>query len=135
MNALNQLYLLGYSLFLVLLLIGNLSSSKTALIEAEVTALEKSNNIQEIIELKKSYGSSKKKRKRLSKILSNSTVKRYIESQKSLKKSLKVTLKALPSRSAKWLLNKLLNEHIALKNFKMKRQEDRTLTITMEVLY
>jgi hypothetical protein len=135
MNQINPLYLLITMLLAFIIAQASISSQKDELNELSLQGASIEKNIKEILALKSDFKNSKDKRKKVKKMLSNSTIKMYIESKKSLKKSLKLKLRSVPNRSAKWLLNKLLNEHIPIKTLKFKRLENKLLDIDMEVTY
>lgn len=135
MKRINPLYLLGASLFLMLLFLGSTFFTKSELAATYRDNMALKKEIDAILELKKEYGDPKKKKRDLQRIADNSLIKPFVKTNTMTAAKGTLHLEAADAKAAKWFLQKLLNENFRIQELDIKKNGDAGLDIKTEILF
>ena len=134
MRQLNPLYLLGFSLFLLILVLFKLGESKENQHYVK-EQYEKTNTLAlNIVALKKSWSIGKKNKVKLEKLLRSGVLRDADISKKYKRDSVRIDAASLNYKQSQYLMNKLLNESFVIKSMKLKRLDEEVLSLRMEIM-
>jgi len=135
MKSVNPFYILGFILLLLFFIAIDTSITKNSLKgKTDENALLQA-EIDEILNLKKEYSDPKKNKREFLRVISNSSVEKYIKSKDIKESKASIHLSGIDEKGSKWLIQKLFNENFRIKECEIKKSDDYSLDIKAEILF
>ncbi len=133
MTRVNPLYLLGLMLFLLIFVFVKLEDAKVEQLSVKEN-FEKTNTLAlNIVSLKKSWSIGKKNKVKLEKILRASALRDSGIVKKYKRDSVSLSAEAMDYKTSQYLLNKLLNDSFVINTMKIRRLDDLSVSLKMEI--
>jgi flavin-dependent dehydrogenase len=133
MKTVNPFYILGALFVVFLLLISQLSSAKSSLETAKTDYFVIQQMAEYTSDLKKNWASKKRNKTALLRLLNSAQLRDSTLDNKVKSDRIVITSKELGSKEATYLTNKLLNGTFTVLSFKLKRLDENTIDIKIEV--
>lgn len=133
MKQINPLYLLmGLSVALLVMLF-SLNSIKGEIASAKNAIVVSAKLADNIVSLKKTWGSKKNSKKKIIKILSNSIVSNGGVDYKIGKSKVSISAPSIDQRTFNYMMNKILNNALRITSMKARRLDKTHLSLKMEI--
>jgi hypothetical protein len=132
MSKINPLYLLGFFLFVAVLMIYKTGSTQEKINDLTASNVQIEADGKQIQLLKERWKDSKRMQKRIESILSHHTFKNNVIKKEKKKNRYIFQLHELDQRTLDAFTNKILNEPIIVKKMEIERFSDSNASISLE---
>ena len=133
MSRINPLYLLGLMLFLLVFVFVKLEDSKENQVSVKAD-YEKINTLAlNIVSLKKTWSVGKKNKVKLEKLLRSGLLREAGIMKKYKRDSVTLSAESMGFKNSQYLLNKLLNDSFVIIGMKIKRLDEKTVSLKMDI--
>ena len=133
MKQINPLQILALSVTLLVFVIYKVQDAYDAHLELEKSYNKRVSIAKESVALKKQWQNHKKNKITVLKILDNQLLKSADIVRKISKDKIVLKCNSLDAKQSSYLLNKLLNATLVVEVFKLKKLDDATLSLNMEI--
>lgn len=133
MSKINPLYLLGFFLFVAVLMIYKTGNTQEKINHLTASNVQIEADGKQIKLLKERWKDSKLMKKRIDAIVTLNTFKNRVIKKEKKKNSYVIQLHELDQRTLDAFTNKILNEAIIVKKMEIERFSDSNASISMEL--
>jgi hypothetical protein len=133
MNKINPLYILGFFVFVLLLMIYQNVKMQNKIVTAtqQVSVIKQVG--QEIASLKQHWKNPTQAKKNIDALLNNRVFKTHVSKKEKKSNTYKIELKDIDAATLDKFMSKILNEYVILKKIKIERLAEKKIKIAMEL--
>jgi hypothetical protein len=133
MNKINPLYILGFFIFVLFLMIYQNVKMQDKIVTATQQVSVVTQVGQEIASLKKHWKNPIQAKKNIDSILNNRAFKTHVSKKEKKSNTYKIELKDVNVATLDKFMSKILNEYVILKKIKIERLAEDKIKIAMEL--
>jgi len=133
MKQINPLYIILLLVVVLFFVLFKLMHTKTDLHEAQNNFHKTKEMVHNIVELRESWENDKRTKSALGRILKSSLLRNAKIVRKDKRGTIELHSPSLNSKSASYLIGRLLNEPFAIKKMKARRLNKETVSLDVEI--
>lgn len=133
MKQINPLYIILLLVVILFVVLFKLMQTKTELHEAHNSFYKNKEMVHDIVDLRQSWDNPKNTRNALTRILKSSQLRNAGVAQKVKRDQIELHSSSMDSKSASYLINRLLNEPFVIKSMKIRRINKEQASLDVEI--
>ncbi len=133
MKNINPLYIILLLVVMLIVILFNLMHVKDELHEAQNSFDKTKTMVHKIVDLQKNWDNAKNTKNSIRRILKSSLLRNAGVIQRDKRGMITLHASALDSKSASYLINRLLNEPFTIKTMKIRRLNKERASIDVEI--
>jgi len=133
MKNINPLYIILLLVVVLIVVLFNLMQAKNTLHEAQNSFDKTKSMVHNIVDLQKSWDNKKRTKGSIRRILKSSSLRKAQITQKSKRGLIELYGGSVDSRSASYLISRLLNEPFTITTMKIRRLSKKRVSLYVEI--
>ena len=133
MKQINPLYIILLLVVILFVVLFKLMQTKTELHEAHNSFYKNKEMVHDIVDIRQSWDNDKNTKNTLTRILKSSLLRNAGVVQRSKRDTIELHSSSMDSKSASYLINRLLNEPFVIRSMKIRRLSKERASLDVEI--